>query len=397
MPRLLIALLATASLMLAQTDESLRRRAERVHQEAIVIDTHNDITSAMLDEGFDLAKLHTDGKSETDIPRMRKGGVDAEFFAIYVAAEYAKKGGSARRALEMIDALTEAVRRNPDSLELATTAAGIRRIAKSGKISALMGLEGGHAIEDSLPLLRQFYRLGVRYMTLTHSNTNNWADSSGDMDKPNVEHHNGLTSFGRQVIAEMNRLGMMVDISHVSDKTFYDVIEVSKAPVIASHSSARAVASASRNMTDDMLRAVAKNNGVVMVNFGAWFLDDRVNEAMKKLRPQFEEIGKKYADDPKRREQESRKLITKLPKVPLSKLVDHIDHIAKVAGLNHVGLGSDFDGVSGYLPQDADEISKLPNITYELLKRGYSDADAEKILGGNFLRVMAAVERAAER
>lgn len=397
MSRLLTALLATAVLMCAQNDE-LRRRAERIHREAIVIDTHNDITSPMADAGYDLSKLHSNGKTETDIPRMKQGGVDAEFFAIYVAAEYARKGGSARRALELIDAVTEAVRRNPDSLEMATTAADIRRISKSGRIAALMGIEGGHAIEDSLPLLRQFYRLGVRYMTLTHSNTNNWADSSGDIDNPAVEHHNGLTDFGRKVVAEMNRLGMMVDVSHVSDKTFYDVIAVSNAPVIASHSSARALAAAGRNMSDDMLRAIARNGGVVQVNFGGWFLDDSAGPVMKLLRPKFEELVKQFPNDPDRREEESRKIVAAgLPKIPLSKLIDHIDHIAKIAGVDHVGLGSDYDGVSGYLPQGAEDISKLPNITYELLKRGYAENDVKKILGENFLRVMESVERAAGR
>ncbi len=376
-------------------DAELRRRAGRVHREAIVLDTHNDIVMAMLDHGVDIGKRDATGLLQTDIPRMKEGGLDAEFFAIYVAAEYARKGGSARRAMEMIDAVSEAVRRHPESLEFAGTAADVRRIAQSGKIAALMGIEGGHAIEDSLRLLRQFYRLGVRYMTLTHTNTNNWADSCGDLDDPKVQHHNGLTDFGREVIREMNRIGMMVDVSHVADKTFWDVIEVTKAPVIASHSSARALVNAPRNMSDDMLRATAKNGGVVMVNFGGWFLDPSVEEIQKKLRPQFEAIRQKYGGTAQGEIEERKLIAAHLPMIPLARLIDHIEHVAKVAGVDHVGLGSDFDGVSGYLPQGAEDVSKLPNITYELLKRGFPEADVKKILGGNFLRVMEAVEKAA--
>src|SRR5215467_6223180 len=236
----------------SQTDDAkLRERAMKLHREAIVIDTHNDITSPMTDEGFDMGARDTSGKTQTDIPRMKEGGLDAEFFAIYVAAKYAKEGGSACRAMDMIDGVYEQARRHPESLEMAFTSDDIRRIHKAGRVAALMGIEGGHAIEDSLPALRQFYRLGVRYMTLTHTNTNNWADSAGDINNPSVKHHNGLTDFGREVVREMNRLGMMVDISHVSDKTFYDAVKESRAPIIASHSSARALTDAPRNMTDD--------------------------------------------------------------------------------------------------------------------------------------------------
>ncbi len=392
--RFLIALILGVPALFSADDPALRARAERLHREAIVIDTHNDIPMAMVDGGFDLGKRDTTGTTETDIPRMKEGGLDAEFFAVYVSPDYVPKGRAARRALDMIDAVHEAVRRNPD-LEMAYTAADVRRIARSGRIAALIGVEGGHAIEDNLGVLRNFYRLGARYMTLTHANTNDWADSCGDLKDGSIKHHNGLTDFGREVIREMNRLGMMIDVSHVSDKTFWDVIETSKAPIIASHSSSRALMDALRNMTDDMLRAVAKNGGVVMVNFGGWFLDPSVTPALEKLRPQFTKIRKEYAKDEKRGEQEERKLIAQLPKVPLSKLVDHIAHIAEVAGVDHVGLGSDFDGVSGYLPQGVDDVSKLPNITYELLKRGFSDADVKKILGENILRVMEAVESKA--
>jgi membrane dipeptidase len=281
---------------------------------------------------------------------------------------------------------------------MAYTAEDIRRIAARGKIAALMGIEGGHAIEDSLATLRMFYKLGVRYMTLTHTNTNDWADSSGDINNANVAHHQGLTDFGRAVVREMNRLGMMVDISHVADKTFYDVIATTRAPIIASHSSARALADHPRNMTDDMLRAVAKNGGVVMVNFFDLFIDPRKAELAKQAKIKREELRRQFPDDEQRVSAELEKwLAANNPgPTPLSMLIDHIDHIVKVAGIDHVGLGSDFDG-DITPPQGLEDISKLPNITYELMKRGYSDADIKKVLGENFLRVMSEVERAAEK
>ena len=384
---------------------ALDRRAARLHKEAIVIDTHNDITSPMVDEGFDLGSAGDDPKAKTrthtDLRRMKAGGLDAEFFAVYVGREFLDKkpaegGGAARRALDIIDSVYAQVQRHPEALEMAYTSRDIRRIARSGKIAALMGIEGGHAIEDSLRTLRMFYRLGVRYMTLTHSNTNDWADSSGDIDDQSVKHHNGLTDFGRQVVAEMNRIGMMVDISHVADKTFFDVIETSRAPVIASHSSARALANHPRNMTDEMLKAIAKNGGVVMINFYDGFLDGRKAELAMRTRVKQEELSKKFPTDPQRVRDE----ITKWReandpgKTPLSVLIDHIDHIARVAGIDHVGIGSDFDGVpfTG-VPAGMEDISKLPSITVELMKRGYSDGDIKKVLGENFLRVMLKVEQ----
>lgn len=386
-------------------DAALRARAEKLHREAIVVDTHNDITSAILDEGFDLA-MSGDApdrkeKTHTDLRRMKAGAIDAEFFAVYVGREFVNKkpaegGGAARRALDMIDIVYEQVRRHPDALEMAYTANDIRRIAKKGKIAALMGIEGGHAIEDSLHALRMFYRLGIRYMTLTHSNTNNWADSEGDINNPNVKHHNGLTDFGREVVREMNRLGMMVDISHVSDKTFFDVIAVTRAPVIASHSSARALANHTRNMTDDMLRAVAKNGGVIMINFFDGFIDSHKAALTMQARTVMEELNRQHPNEPQRVREEIRKWRAENnPGVtPLSVLIDHFVHVAKVAGIDHVGIGSDFDGVSG-LPEGMEDISKLPNITFELMKRGFSDADIKKVLGENILRVMSEVERVA--
>jgi membrane dipeptidase len=377
-------------------DAKLRERAMKLHREAIVIDTHNDITSPMTDEGFDLGARDTSGKLQTDIPRMKEGGLDAEFFAIYVAAKYAKEGGAARRAMDMIDGVYEQARRHPESLEMAFTSDDIRRIHKAGRVAALMGIEGGHAIEDSLPALRQFYRLGVRYMTLTHTNTNSWADSSGDGANPNVKHHNGLTDFGREVVREMNRLGMMVDISHVSDKTFWDAIETSQAPVIASHSSARALTDAPRNMTDDMLRAVAKKGGVVMVNFGKGFVNTKFAKPSPETQAKMDEVRNQYSGDQATMRAKLRELQGPPPRVPLDMLIDHFVHIAKVAGVDHVGIGSDFDGVGGQLPEGMEDVSKLPAITYELLKRGFSDADVKKVLGENFLRTMAEVERVAK-
>ena len=391
----------------SRDDAALRLRADRLHRQSIVIDTHNDITSPLIEDGFDLASRGDDPKAKikthTDLRRMKAGGLGAEFFAVYVGKEFVNKkpaegGGAARRALDVIDVVLEQVRRHPETLEAASTAADIRRIVRSGKIAALMGIEGGHAIEDSLRTLRMFYKLGVRYMTLTHTNTNDWADSEGDINTPGVNHHNGLTDRGREVVREMNRIGMMVDISHVSDKTFYDVIATTSAPVIASHSSARAIANHPRNMSDDMLKALAKNGGVVMVNFYDGFLDPRKAELALRSRTMEDDLKAKYPDDPQRvqKEVEDWRKANDPGKTPLSVLMDHIEHIVKVAGIDHIGIGSDYDGVpfTG-LPEGMEDISKLPTLTYELMKRGYSDADIKKFLGENLLRVMSQVERVA--
>lgn len=357
----------------SSSEAKLRQHAERLQRASIVVDTHNDITSPITDENFDMRERDVTGKIQTDIPRMKEGGLGAEFFSIYVAAKYAKEGGAARRALDMIDGVYEQVRRHPESLQMAYTVADIRRIHRSKKIAALMGIEGGHAIEDSLSALRQFYKLGVRYMTLTHTNTNNWADSAGGIGNPPEKRHGGLSDFGREVVAEMNRLGMMVDISHVGDETFWDVIEVTKSPVIASHSSCRALTNVPRNLTDDMLKAVAKNGGVVMINFYNGFIN---TEYAKPGDP----VPTKTAET-----------------ATLDMLMEHFDHAIKVAGIDHVGIGSDFDGVDGMLPPGMEDVSKLPTITYELLKRGYSDAEVKKVLGENLLRVMAENERVAKK
>jgi membrane dipeptidase len=297
----------------------------------------------------------------------------------------------------MIDSVYRAVERHPNDLMLATSAADIRRAKKQGKIACLMGIEGGHAIENSLPTLREFYRLGVRYMTLTWNNANDWADSNRE------KKHNGLTEFGKDVVREMNRLGMLVDVSHVGDKTMSDVLDISQAPIIASHSSARALSNVPRNIPDDLLKRIAQNGGVVQVNFYSVFVDaatvaPQSAERDRRLRAQQEALNQKYKDDPERLAEESDKLeaANPLPPLPLAKLIDHIDHIVKVAGIDHVGIGADFDGAND-MPEGATDVSLLPNITYELLKRGYTEADIRKILGENLLRVFAAAESVARR
>ena len=332
-----------------------------------MVDGHNDIPTIMMGTGFDLATPN--GNTHTDLPRMKTGGITAEFFSIYVDKRYAehptsKSGGSARRALDLIDVTYQQIERHSGDLVLATRADDIRRAKRDGKIAILMGIEGGHAIEDSLFALREFYRLGVRYMTLTHTNTNDWADSAGFFGAPPVKHH-GLTTFGEAVVHEMQRIGMLVDVSHASDETFFAVLRIAKAPVIASHSSSRKMAEHRRNLSDDMLRALAKNGGVAMVNFWSAFIDPDYIAAQARKAP--------------------------LPETPLSALVDHIDHMIEVAGADHVGLGSDFDGVNA-LPKEITGIDGLPKITYALLERGHSEEVVRKVLGANFLRVLDAAE-----
>ena len=393
---LFLSVASTVVPTVAQTrDERLWQRALQIHRRAILIDTHNDVTTPMTNDDFDLSGTPP-APYRTNIERMKKGGLTAEFFSLYIKPWYVEHGGSARRTLDMIDSVYRAVERHPRDLMIATSVADIRRAKRQGKIAALMGIEGGHAIEDSLPALREFYRLGVRYMTLTWNNTNNWADAGRGEKK-----HNGLSEFGREVVREMNRLGMLIDVSHVSDKTMSDALDVSKAPIIASHSSARAISNVSRNIPDDLLKRIAKNGGVVQVNFYSVFVDTETvspqsAERDRRLKAQQDAIDEKYKDDPERRAEESDKLEASnpLPPLPISKLIDHIDHIVKVAGIDHVGIGADFDGAND-MPEGAQDVSMLPNITYELLKRGYSERGIRKILGENFLRAFAGAERVA--
>jgi membrane dipeptidase len=369
-------------------------RARQLHTRAIVIDSHDDTTQRLVyDKTFDIGARNKDGN--IDIPRMRDGGLDALFFSIWVPSDVTG-APAVKRALDQIDAVREAVRAHPGELMLATTADEIRRAAADHKIAALMGVEGGHMIDDDLGLLRDYAALGVRYMTLTHFKNNNWADSS--TDKPA---HNGLTAFGKDVVREMNRLGVMVDISHVADKTFYDALAVTRVPVIASHSSCRAISNHPRNMTDEMLRALARNGGVVMINYHASFLSEEFRVASEKrsgdVVAQMAAMSKKCGGDEACSTLESARIDReamesgKLPRVTWEKIIEHIDHAVKVAGVDHVGLGSDFDGAT--MPFGMDDVSKMLRITEALLNKGYSEPDVLKILGGNLLRVMEAVER----
>jgi membrane dipeptidase len=376
-------------------------KARAIQDSAIVVDTHADTPQRFLDEGFDIGSTDPNDVGHISLDKAKRGNLGAEFFSIWVDPS-TNQGHFAKHTFDLIDSVYEQAARHPDRMMMAFSVADIERAHKEHKLAACMGIEGGHSIENDIHLLRDYYRLGVRYMTLSWSNTNEWADSSGDIDDPKVQHHNGLTDFGKQVVLEMNRLGMMVDISHVADKTFWDAIATTKAPVIASHSSARALDDAPRNMTDDMLRAVAKNGGVVDVNFFSGFDDQNFWNASKAQAKDKAAAEQKYIDDMKAQGKEvnyieldriDREWTAKIPRPPFKVLIDHIDHIAKVAGIDHVGLGSDFDGVSGATPQGMDSAADLPKITQALLDRGYSAEDIKKILGGNVLRVFREVER----
>jgi membrane dipeptidase len=406
--------LTTTSLLNAQTAPEAapvpkpKPTPAQIHQQAIVIDTHADTPQRLVDEDYDLAMPLNGG--EIDFDAAKQGNLGAEFFSIWVEPDV-YKDHYAKRTLELIDSVYQQAAKHPDKMQMAFSSSDILAAHRNHKLAALMGIEGGHSIENSIPLLRDYYRLGVRYMTLTWSNSLDWADSSGvidpkNPDDPKVSHtKEGLTEFGKDVVYEMNRLGMMVDISHVADKTFYRTLVISRAPVIASHSAARALCDAPRNMTDDMLRAVAINGGVVQVNFYSGFISHayrdaaqaqkpEVDKAIQDLRDKYKAEGKEvaYSDI----EKLQRSYVDKIPRPPLSALIDQIDHVAKVAGVDHTGLGSDFDGVSGQLPEGIDSAADLPKITEALMAKGYSAADCDKILGGNLLRVFREVEKVSK-
>jgi membrane dipeptidase len=378
-------------------------RALRVYREAYVIDTHNDMPSRILEDDYDPDVRHPAGfrktEGNTDFPRLVESGMTAEFMSAWVDAPYADRAGASfARALEHIKVIHAFVDRHPDRLLFATTAADVRRAKAEGKIAILIGVEGGHAIEGSLDRLRDLYARGARYLTLTWNNGNAWAGSSIGEGRTRT---GGLTPFGRDVVREMNRLGMLVDLSHVSDSTFYDAIAVSTVPVIASHSSARALSDVPRNLTDDQLRAIARNGGVVNVNFYSRFIDSRyradiehVEESVRAARAAARAAGEDSAAAARRISAMRDSLAAAIPPTPFSVLIDHIDHIAKVAGVDHVGLGSDFDGVSA-LPLGMEDVTRLPRIAQALLDRGYSEDDVKKMLGGNMLRVMTRVLDAA--
>ncbi len=390
-PAVVLSALLGAVLGLSGAGDEISPRARRVHARAIVVDTHDDTTQNLFDKEFDIGRRNT--KGHVDIPRMREGGMDAIFFSIYMSASLSGPQ-VVKRSLQQIDAVHEAARKYPNDLVIATSAAAVRRAHKQGKIAALLGMEGGHMIDDDLGVLRQYAALGIRYLTLTHSRHTNWADSSGEAPK-----HNGLTDFGKDVVRELNHLGVMVDISHVADKTFWDALEVSRAPMIASHSSCFALNGHPRNMKDEMIRALAKKGGVIQITYVDSFLSKELRAAEDGIEAErsarMQEIAGQFPNDPGRQREERRKVAqefrARLPKVSWEKIIEHIDHAVKIGGVDHVGLGSDFDGAT--MPEGMEDVSHLPKITHALLKKGYAEKDIEKILGGNLLRVMAQVER----
>jgi len=402
-----LVLFAFAASTFAQTmpqgaDPKTWAQALKIHKKAIIVDGHNDIPTPMFDEDFDLGtntlgKFHKDGDPfHSDLNRFKQSGITGEFFSIYVAASYATSGGSARRALDLIDTTYREVEKYPSQLMFCTTTAEIKRAKKQNKLCVLMGLEGGHAIEDSLYALRDFYRLGVRYMTLTHNNTNNWADGCCTPAK-----HSGLSDFGQEVVKEMNRLGMLVDVSHVSDDTIKDALDISSAPIIASHSSARFFSNHPRTIPDDLIKRLAQKGGVVMINFYPAFLDQRYRDEDRardaRLKPQIDALKEQFKNDTGAYAEALRRLYAENPIfVPdYTRIVDHIDHVRDVAGIDHVGIGSDYDGIP-LLPKGMAGAEDLALITHEMLRRGYSENDILKVLGGNFMRVFEQVEAVAK-
>lgn len=379
------------------------QRAMRIYREAIVIDAHNDIFTNVLDEGYDPDIRHppgiawlTPGAGQSDLPRFIESGITAQWLSAFIDAPFARRtpDASYERTLVFLDTIDAWVARHPETLIFATTAADVRRAKQQGKIAMLVGVEGGHAIENSLDNLREIHRRGARYLTLTWNNGTDWAGSSGGIDGTRT---GGLTDFGRQVVREMNRLGMLVDVSHVSEETFFDAIETSTDPIIASHSSARALTDHVRNLTDDQLRSIARNGGVANVNFFPRFIDPAhwaafraIDPALDALRDSLERSGSDAATITARISARRAQLNAAIPATPLSVLMDHFDHIAKVAGVDHVGIGSDFDGI-GSTPVDMEDVTHLPRIAQGLLDRGYSEDDVKKILGGNMMRVMERV------
>jgi membrane dipeptidase len=375
--------------------DDIASRARQIHSTSIVFDTHTDTPQRFLFDKFDLSRRGREGS--VDIPRMREGGVGAIFFALWVPIEVTGSKAT-RRALDLLDSVNDQIRRHQDDLMLATSSDEVRAARARGKIAVLMGVEGGHAIDNNLDVLRDFFARGVRYMTLTHNAPTDWADSSNHSPR-----HEGLTVFGREVVCQMNQLGMLVDISHVSDKTFYDVLEVSQAPVIASHSCCRTICNAPRNLTDDMIKALASRGGAIHITFHNAFLNQQYADATRSLGSEWASslaaIDEKYGENEARKVAGGQRLsddltrMGKLPEVSWEKIVEHVDHAAHLVGTAHVGLGSDFDGA--FMPLGMEDASKFPKITESLLQRGYAESDIRKILGENTLRVMAEAERVA--
>ena len=392
-----LVLLAARDAAAQATPDSYLARARAIHRATPMIDTHNDLPEMLRERAKnDLARMNPEqplDSIDTDFPRMKKGMVGGQFWAAYVPASFVDKGG-ATYALEQIDVIRRMVAQSP-SLGWATTAADIVRQHTRGKIASLIGIEGGYAIENSLANVRMFYDLGVRYMTLTHGGNTAWADAATEAPK-----HGGLTKFGEAVVREMNRTGMMVDISHVSDGTMSDAIRVSEAPVIFSHSSARAIADHARNVPDSILKLMPKNGGIVMVNIFPGFVNPIAAKQASSLLSKEREYLAKYPDDPKRASAEYlvwlTDMMSKMEPGTLGEVADHIDHIVKIAGIDHVGYGADFGSLTSH-PKGLEDVSRYPYLTAELLRRGYTDAQAAKVVGGNFLRVMRQVERTAAR
>lgn len=376
--------------------DDIAERARKLHFSSIVLDTHDDTTQRLMSGKFDIATRNSDGS--IDIPRMREGGMNAIFFSIWIDGRIMGPP-AVQKALDQIDAVHEMVRKNSKDMVFCRTADEVRRARKDGKIAVLMGVEGGHMIGNDVRVVRIFGDLGVRYMTLSHFYNDEWADSS--TDKPA---HNGLTDSGKDIVREMNRQGIMVDISHVSDKTFYDALEVSKAPLIASHSSCRALCNHVRDMNDDMIKALAAKGGVIQINYEVSFIDQPYKDASEKLNGRdvaavFAQMKKDCGDDGECMEKKMKQMHDqaiadgKLPHVSWERIIDHIDHAVKLVGPDHVGLGSDFDGAT--MPEGMEDASKLPKITEALLRKGYKEEDVRKILGGNLLRVMEQNEKVA--
>jgi len=389
----MLAMISLTALPAADKTETLEQRAARLHKDALVIDTHCDTPMAML-RGLDIGAGNN--RNDVDLGRMEAGGVDAMFFAVFVS-NARDRSHPARHTLEMIDAIVTQVEANSKRAALAVSTADILRLHEEGRRAILMGMENGGPLEGSLRLLRQYYRLGVRYITLTHNSHNDICDSSTAAPAA----WNGLSRFGGRVVEEMNRLGMIIDISHVSDATFYDVLRLSKAPVMASHSCVRAICDTPRNMSDDMIRALARHGGVIQINFYSAFLDPgysrRAREVQKALAPRFAALRAKHGDGNAFWKAAFALWKKHTPEPPgLEILIDHIDHVAKLVGVRHVGLGSDFDG-AGSFPRGLEDVSGFPRITLALLKRGYTEEDVRLILGGNFMRVFSEVERVAAK
>jgi membrane dipeptidase len=373
---------------------TLSAEGRKAHADGFVFDGHNDVPWRLVeldDLSFRVVDLaRPQKKMHTDIPRLRQGNVQAQFWSAYVPSSTGKKGTAVKDTLRQIDVIRRMVDTYPDTFEMASGADDVERIRKSGKIASLIGVEGGHSIDNSLAVLRMYHRLGVRYMTLTHSENTDWADSATDKAK-----HNGLTKFGEEVVREMNRLGMLVDISHVSADTMRHVLKVTRAPVIASHSSAFALADHPRNVPDDVLRLVKKNNGVVMVNFYSGFITPEGARALRDGSKVFRALREKYTDRKELREAiAAYRKENPFPSGSIHHVVDHIEHIAKVAGIDHVGLGSDYDGID-LAPKQLEDVSTYPLITQELLNRGYTKGQVHKVLGLNALRVLRDAGRVA--